>query len=380
MLSLSAWVRRFKIPIGLFIASRLILIIFQASAISSSDKAAAASWTEPWLRWDATYYTSIAQNGYTFAPETHSSVAFFPLYPALMRVVAPFIGGSVDAAALLISSLALLGALIALQLLAEREGLYSAVRARTMVYLVTYSMGFFLVAAYAESLFLLFTIGCMYFARGQRWTWAIVLGMLATLTRITGVLMVGVVLLEWAASHGFTLSQIHKRETWAALGRGLRAEGWVPLAALGIPLALASYMLYLAIYFGTPMAFLQAHGSVRGDFDFTRVITDVVKVLTRQTPRFDIMTGVGTLFVVLLLLPRIVKMRASYAWYFVLSALIPLTTGLISYMRLMGGVFPLYFALAETELSPRGHAIAMSALVILQILALVVFFNGGFVA
>jgi len=337
------------------------------------------SWIEPWLRWDAHYYTSIAENGYTFAPQIHSSAAFFPLYPALIRVTA-LLTGSIDSAALLVSNLALLAALIALQLLAEREDLYAPARTRTMVYLLTYSMAFFLGAGYAESLFLLFTIGCMYAARNQHWTWAIVLGMLATLTRITGVLMVGVVWLEWAASHGFTLSKIRQRETWGALGRGLRAEGWVPLAALAIPLSLLSFMVYLGINFGSPMAFLQAHAPVRGNFDFMRVVTDIIKVLTRQTPRFDIMTGAGTLFLLLVLLPRIVKMRASYAWYFLLSALIPLTTGLISFMRLMGGVFPLYFALAETELSPRGHAIMMAALVILQVLALWIFFSGGFVA
>lgn len=355
------------------------MILFQAFIITKGGRPAAVPWTEPWLRWDALYYSSIAENGYTYSPDTHSAAAFFPLYPALMRVTAPVTGGT-DSAALLISNLALLGALMMVQVLAEHEGFSAAARTRAMLYLLVYPMGFFLGAGYAESLFLLLTIACAYAARTHRWAWAIALGMLATLTRVTGVLMVGVIGLEWAASHGFSLSHIRQRETWRALGRGLRAEGWVILAALGIPLALVSFMLYLGINFGSPMLFIEAHASVRGNFDLTRVVTDVIKVLTRQTPRFDIITGAGALFLVVVLLPRSFRLRGSYGWYFLLSALIPLTTGLISFMRLMGGVFPLYFALAETPLSPRGHLVVMVAMVLLQMFALLIFFGGGFVA
>jgi len=379
MSSVSAGVRRFQIPIALFIASRLILIAFQAFIISKGGRPAAMPWTEPWLRWDASYYISIAENGYTFSPEIHSTAAFFPMYPALIKLVSG-VTGNADSAAFLVSNLALLGTLMMVQLLAEHEGFSAGGRVRAMLYVLLYPMGLFLSAAYSESVFLLLTLACAYFARTRQWTGAIVLGMIATLTRTTGVLMVGVIWLEWAASHGFNLSRIRQGEAWAALRRGFANEGWVPVAALGIPLALVSFMVYMAVYFGSPLTFLNAHASVRGGFDLTRLGSDIIRTLTLKTIRFDIITGTGMLVLTALLLPRTFKLRGSYGWYVLLSALIPLTTGLVSYMRLMGGVFPLYFAFAENDSAPRTHLIRMSVMVFLQILALQVFFGGGFVA
>jgi hypothetical protein len=336
-------------------------------------------WTEPWLRWDALYYTSLAQNGYTFALDTHSTAAFFPLYPAFIRLFAPLVGG-VGHAALLVSNGALLGVFILMSLLAEREGLRRSAQLWTLAYLCLYPMAFFLSAGYAESLFLLFTLGSAYAARTTRWTWAIALAMLATLTRITGVLMIGVIALEWAATHGFTLSAFRQREAWVGLQRGWRTEGWVLIAALGIPLALLSFMIYMGVHFGSMFAFIEAHNSVRGDSSLMRPIQDLIKVLTLQTPRFDIITGAGALMLMIVLLPRIFQLRSSYGWYVLLSALIPLSTGLISYMRLMGGVFPIYLALGENKQSPLVFTLLNGLMLLIQFFALRIYFAGGFVA
>lgn len=370
---------RFRLPILLFVLSRVLLLVFQAYTLPASARAIDMPWTEPWLRWDAIYYTSLAQDGYTLAIETHSTAAFFPLYPALIRLFTPLVG-SVGTAALLVSNTALLGVFIMLQVLADREGLTKGAQARAMAFLFLYPMGFFLSAGYAESLFLFLTLGSAYAARTSRWTWAIALAMFATLTRITGVLMVGVIALEWAATHGFTLSKIRQREAWAALGRGWRAEGWVLLAALGVPLALLSFMVYMGLNFGSMTAFIEAHNSVRGESSLMRLIEDIIKVLTLQTRRFDIISGVGAFALALVMLPVVFRLRGSYGWYFLLSAIIPLSTGLISYMRLLGGVFPLYLVLGQVKPSPLGVAGIYGSMLLLQFFTLTVYFSGGFVA
>ena len=39
-----------------------------------------------WARWDSGWYLDIAEHGYSFVPGKQSNVAFFPLYPDLIRL------------------------------------------------------------------------------------------------------------------------------------------------------------------------------------------------------------------------------------------------------------------------------------------------------
>jgi hypothetical protein len=49
---------------------------------------------EVFAAWDSGWYFDIARQGYYFNPAGESSIAFFPLYPLLMRAVAWPFGGS----------------------------------------------------------------------------------------------------------------------------------------------------------------------------------------------------------------------------------------------------------------------------------------------
>lgn len=48
---------------------------------------------DAWTRWDGPFYVQIAQSGYDARPPL-PTIVFFPLYPALIRVVAAIGGGS----------------------------------------------------------------------------------------------------------------------------------------------------------------------------------------------------------------------------------------------------------------------------------------------
>ena len=74
-----------------------------------------------WAKWDSQYYVDIATNGYWFRPGQQSNVAFFPLYPMTMQVVAKFLGGNLILTGFIISNLAFLGGLIFFYLLTELE-------------------------------------------------------------------------------------------------------------------------------------------------------------------------------------------------------------------------------------------------------------------
>src|SRR5688572_16522782 len=78
---------------------------------------------EVFAAWDSGWYWDIARHGYYFRADEQSSVAFFPLYPMLVRLAAAPFGGGDQAtwvAAILVSFGAYVLALIALHRLTER--------------------------------------------------------------------------------------------------------------------------------------------------------------------------------------------------------------------------------------------------------------------
>lgn len=142
----------------------------------------------PWQRFDTQRYMRIARDGY--AQEEDS--VFPPLYPWLVRGLSSVLGGGTAArlaAGLLISNLATLGLLILLyRVVATELGAQHATR--TLVYLVLFPTGFFLFAAYTESLFVLLALGSFWAGRNGRYPLAGILGFLAAATRLTGWVLV----------------------------------------------------------------------------------------------------------------------------------------------------------------------------------------------
>jgi Gpi18-like mannosyltransferase len=55
---------------------------------------------EPWAHWDGVWFVRIAADGYA---AHESSQAFFPLYPLLVRTVAPLTGGNYVIAGVVVS-------------------------------------------------------------------------------------------------------------------------------------------------------------------------------------------------------------------------------------------------------------------------------------
>jgi hypothetical protein len=139
-----------------------------------------------WERFDALWFLRIATAGYT---DGDGSAAFFPLYPILIWVVSPILGGHPLGAALLISNAAFLGALIVLYFLTSSE-FDERIARRTVLYLAIFPSAYFFLAPYSESLFLLLVVASLWAARREKWALAGVTGALAAVTRNVGVLLV----------------------------------------------------------------------------------------------------------------------------------------------------------------------------------------------
>jgi hypothetical protein len=121
----------------------------------------------------------------------------------------------------------------------------ASVADRAVWYLLIFPTALFGSAIYSESLFLLLAVGALYLARKGYWESAAMLGFLAALTRLVGILVAPMLLVEW-------WMQRRHREP----------DARPPLWALAVPAAVAlgtvAYMFYLWRLFGNPFAFAQA--------------------------------------------------------------------------------------------------------------------------
>ena len=143
-------------------------------------------------RQDAVWYLRLADDGWS---SDDASAAFFPLYPLTVRAVAWVLPGDTLLAALLVSNLAFLGALLALfALTAEAFG--ERIARRAIVVAAIFPTAFFFLAPYTESLFLFLSILAFRAARHDRWGRVAVAGGLAALTRSVGLLLVPALLVD----------------------------------------------------------------------------------------------------------------------------------------------------------------------------------------
>ena len=151
-----------------------------------------ARFAETFAAWDSGWYFDIAQRGYYWSESGQSSLAFFPLYPLLMRAVAwPFGGGdrALWVAGIALSYLCLLLGLTVLHRLTDLHFGGREVARRTVLYVAVFPFAYFFTQVYTESLFLLTSVSAVAAAFSRRWGWAGCFGALTALTRPNGILI-----------------------------------------------------------------------------------------------------------------------------------------------------------------------------------------------
>jgi Gpi18-like mannosyltransferase len=95
--------------------------IYYLHDIAFTTQGALRAWLEPWYRWDTGWYIHIAYAGYH---ADDGSIIFGPLYPLLIRLTAPFVGGDFLAASILIGNVCcFIGMYLLCVLVAEELGL-----------------------------------------------------------------------------------------------------------------------------------------------------------------------------------------------------------------------------------------------------------------
>ena len=230
----------FRLVIFLAAAAYACLVLYPGSGMG---------WAlDIWKKWDAWHYVNLAELGYGGYVEDgqHLFLVFFPLYPWLVRLVSLFTGNTM-AAGLLVSFLCFAGGCVYLYKLAAWELGEGAAR-RAVVFLSLFPYALFFGGVMTESLFFLTTAAALWYIRRHRWWTAGVWGVLAALTRMHGLLLIG--------AAGAELVEHLGSFRWRAILRTLPALLLPALGTLG----------YLALNWrvtGDPFAFteMQKHWS-----------------------------------------------------------------------------------------------------------------------
>jgi Gpi18-like mannosyltransferase len=283
-----------------------------------------------WGRWDAVHYIDIATKGYQ-----GTDMAFFPLYPFLIRVVGAFAGNHLIAG-LLISNASFFFGLLFLYKLLEHE--YDRPVARRAIFYVSiFPSAVFFSAVYTESLFFMLTVASFYYMRSHRWWLAGAIGFFASLTRVEGILLVVPFLIEWYAQYRSSLKR-----------------GVVDLAAaVLIPLGLCVYMAYLWVLRADPLYFshVQIHWNRHLAFPWVSVINAFHKIAHATSGQVFANESLEIAFTVLMIAVLVggwTRLRPSYIAYLSLSIVVPMcTSSLMSMPRFALVLFPMFAILAR---------------------------------
>ncbi len=320
-----------------FVATRTaIIVIAELAAVIIGQRAgqhvqeSTTPLLDVWGRWDAVHYLQIAARGYE-----GTDMAFFPLFPLMIRILGRLVGNHLIAA-LLIANASFFFGLLFLYKLLEHE--YDRPTARRAIFYVSiFPSAFFFSAAYTESLFFMLTVASFYYMRAHRWLIAGIIGFFAAMTRVEGVLLVVPFAIEWYMQY--------RPE--------LRAHLSSLFAGAIVPFGLFVYMGYLWVLQGDPLYF--SHVQVNWDRHlappWVSVMTTFHKIAVAtqgQTIANETMEIAFTALMIAVLLGGWKQLRPSYIVYMALSILIPMSTSsLMSMQRFALVLFPMFAILAR---------------------------------
>ncbi|MGI9088143.1 MAG: hypothetical protein ACR2HH_10465 [Chthoniobacterales bacterium] len=288
-------------------------------------------WMDIWNRWDAIHYLRLAQFGYVATGEERFDLVFFPLYPWSVRAVA-LVVKNFSAAAFLVSGLASIAVGLLLKQLTRLD--HSAEVAQNAVwFLFIFPTSYFLHIAYTEGFFLALSLGCFLAVRKQSWLLAGVLGALACLTRVTGL-----ILLPALATEVYLQYRAARRIDFRWLWLGL------------IPLGFAGYLLLNYQVTGDALAFT----NFQREHWFKQFAAPWFGVadVWRRIPGENAMEGAHEFFYIafgfVCCLWCAWRLRASYTvWMFGSWLLVNSTSFVVSVPRYTLTLFPIFILLAQ---------------------------------
>lgn len=324
-----------------------------------------------WSNFDGVHYLNIASDGYK------TEARFFPLFPLLVFLLS-FGSASLPVTyfiALLLPNIFFIAALFIFYNLlrldySEKDSVGS------IISLLVFPTAFFLVAVYAESLFLLLLLASFYFARKGKWMGAILMGMLLISTRFVGIFIIPAMVYEYFIQ-----------------SKTLRLRDYVILSTIFLitPLGLVAYAIYNYYKWGNFFYFLSAQGELGNSRSVDSLIMPpqtlyrYFKIFsTFPITKFEwwlALIEVATFIFgcVMFYIAFKKKVRISYLIFGALAFLLPSLSGTFSGLpRYMVIIFPIFITLGVIK-SKRIKIYFVISITILTIL-LMFFSRGYFIA
>lgn len=319
------WRRDIGVPLAIFVATRLGQLVFLAWLRPPGG----ASIRTRLLSWDSGWFLNVAQNGYPHgfsysgSTVTGNGLAFFPVYPTLIRA-GHRLGLGYGTSALTISWLAAAVAAVLLAALgrelaaAGRFGIVDHPRRvgyALVVLVCAQPMSVTLSMGYTEALFVALVAGALLAAHRHTWLTAGVLGVAAGLTRPTGAAL--------AVALGFAaLARVLDRNASVRERMTAGAAGAVALASV------PAYILWVGARVGHWNAWFTIQTAGWGTtFDYGRSSWDFVSTTLRGGDGWIAMS------VVFILIAAVIAMLVAVVrpgWW-------PLTIyGIISFVLVVG--------------------------------------------
>lgn len=287
-----------------------------------------------WQRWDALQYLKIAENGYTAVGDDRFLIVFFPFYPLLVSVFS-FLTGNYLVAAFFVTAIASIALGLVFRELVKLDH-SETIAQLSVLFLFIFPTSYFLHIPYTESLFLSLTIGAFLAARKRAWLIAGILGGLACMTRINGLVLLPALALEVWQEH---------RET-----RTLSSK-WFFL--LLIPAGFAVYLILNYVVAGDPLIFMtyqREHWYRYFRWPWEGIWETIKRVDNPKTIDAH-MTGIQELFFVVVGLAALLigwnKLRNSYRIWMLLNWLLFVSTSFVlSVPRYTLTLFPIFILMA----------------------------------
>ena len=313
------------------------------AVISLKDAQIARKLRQKMWQADAAHYMGIAKDGYQAIPfdvkdRRSQEFAFFPLHPMLLWTIGrvtsdPILWGAA------LCNLFFFAALVMLYKLTLLFGYGESVARRTLFYLAAFPVSYFFSAPFTESLFVLLTVGGFYAARRERWWVAGVLGLLASATRLTGVLLLpSLLILSWQMYRSFQVRKI--------------------VGLLLIPFGLFAFMFYSWWLSGNAWAFKHA-SEAWGRKPTVFFIGPLIKYLINphnvaEAWNLHLLNAASVLLCLYCIYLLARRREWALAFYTLTSIILPLSSGVMqSFESYTMGFVTVFIALALAAQSER---------------------------
>jgi hypothetical protein len=230
--------------IGLTILIKLGVLIFGVVAfvtVSNEKIDDLHRVLEIWNRWDGPHYLDLAQYGYNAngPGDVPLFIVFFPLFPWLTGAMNALTDDPLVAGFLVTTVASLFVAPLLARVVAQDLG--RPMGRNAAWFLLVFPTAYVLHIPYTEAVFLTVVLGSFLAARNGRWWLAGILGGLAALARVNGLVLIPALAAE-AATQWYGDPQ--RRWRWSWLGIGL------------VPLGFAVYLVVNQVTYGDPFYFL----------------------------------------------------------------------------------------------------------------------------